>query len=72
MEISENIAIIVKKSCDICKFCDVDDGDDTLFCTKYDNKVDDKFVCNEFELCKEVMSDTFFDIKQIIDHEDEI
>ena len=63
------IAIIVNKTCDICKFVE---ATDTLFCLKYDNRVEDNFVCNEFELCKEVMSDTFFKIEEIREHEKEI
>ena len=66
------IALIVNKTCDICKFCDVEESSNSLFCLKYDNKVDDKFVCNEFELSRAVISDTFFEIEEIREHEREI
>jgi len=64
------LAIIVNKNCDICKFCDVNEATDSLFCLKYDNKVDDEFVCNEFELCKNVISDTFFKIQRAEEYEE--
>jgi len=66
------LAIIVNKTCDICMFVDVQEGTETLLCVKYDSKVDDKFLCNEFELCKEVMSDTFFDIQRVQEYEEQI
>ena len=65
------LAIIINKTCNICKFCDVDDDFTSLFCLKYDNKVDDEFVCNEFEVDKESCSDCL-KIEEIREHEREI
>ena len=47
------IALIINKSCNICKFSDVDENFISLVCLKYDSKVEDKFVCQEFEVSKD-------------------
>ncbi len=66
---TKQIAIIVDKSCDICLYCDVPDYTDNLICLKTLDVVEDNFVCEKFEICKEVLSDTFFKIKEVRDYE---
>jgi hypothetical protein len=64
----KQLALIVNKSCNICKHCDVDDEFISLVCTKYKNRVEDKFLCSEFEVSKDSLSD-FIPIEEIIEHE---
>ncbi len=66
---SKHLAVIVKKVCNICLHADVPENCDSLFCTIDKIKVKDDNVCYKFEVCKEVFSDTFFDIKEIKDYE---
>ena len=66
------LAIIVNKYCNICKFCDVDESGDFLLCLKYDSRVEDHFKCNEFEVSKEILKDTIFDIDLVEEYETEI
>ena len=57
--------LTVKKSCNICKFCDVDESGDFLVCLKYDNKVEDKFVCQEFGISRDILDDTILDVLSV-------
>jgi len=66
---SKKIAIIVNKSCDICTHCEVPEFEENLKCKFTKLEVEDDHTCGKFELCKEVINDTFFRIQEIKDYE---
>ena len=66
---SKHLAIIVHKSCDICNHCIVPEFEEKLKCKFTQKIVEDDNTCGKFELCKEVVSDTFFRVKEIKDYD---
>ena len=63
------LAIIVNKTCNICKFCDVDENFISLICSKNGNSVEDNSQCGEFEVSEKTCEDCL-QIEDILEYKE--
>ncbi len=63
------MSLIVRKECNICFHVEAPDCGDKLFCKLNNHVVEDTHICDDFKVCSEVFSDTFFNIQEIKDYD---